>query len=103
MNFNYFFRVIFTRRLCSSTVLLISSCGSLPSKNTSDSQFFTDFIHSKSLGEYRKHNVYLPANFDSENEYKILYSTDGNVSKTVSFYKIRLSMRQKQLVFLSHT
>ncbi len=48
----------------------------------SKSEFSTDSIFSKHLNEYRKHNVYLPKGFDKENEYPIIYATDGNSSLT---------------------
>ena len=41
-------------------------------------QYFTDSIYSTSLSEYRKHNVYLPLNFNKRKKYPIIYVTDGN-------------------------
>ncbi len=56
----------------------------------SESQFYTDSIFSKQLSEFRKHNVYLPKNFDSKLKYPIIYATDGNTNIENSFYKIVL-------------
>ena len=66
---------------------LIFSCQSKKSTSNSESQYFTDSIYSKSLNEYRKHNVYLPKGFDSTKKYPIIYSTDGNDIKKYSFYQ----------------
>ena len=71
-------------------VSLFISCK--PSKNTivSDSIYFTDSIYSNSLSEYRKHNIYLPKNFDSKKNYPIVYATDGFTIKENSFLKKNL-------------
>lgn len=67
--------------------LVFISCKS--SKNTiiSESKFYTDSIYSKSLSEYRKHNIYLPKGFDSKKNYPIVYKTDGNNINAGKFYK----------------
>jgi len=62
--------------------VLTTSCNSKKMTDLSKSEFLTDSIYSKYLNEYRKHNVYLPKGFDSENEYPIIYATDGNSSLT---------------------
>lgn len=55
-----------------------------------DSQFYTDSIYSKNLGEYRKHNVYLPQGFSRQQKYPIIYATDGTTIVEKSFYKTTL-------------
>lgn len=55
-----------------------------------DSQFYTDSIFSKNLGEYRKHNVYLPKGFNKQQQYPIIYATDGSTSLEGNFYKVTL-------------
>lgn len=65
--------------------LLISifySCKSTNAVVSQDSTFFTDSIYCNYLGEYRKHNVYLPKGFDSIIKYPIIYATDGGTSLT---------------------
>lgn len=52
-----------------------------------DSQFYTDSIFSKSLGEYRKHNVYLPKGFNKQQKFPVIYATDGSTSLEKNFYK----------------
>nr|WP_321222556.1 alpha/beta hydrolase-fold protein [uncultured Psychroserpens sp.] len=44
--------------------------------------FLTDSLYSTSLGQYRKHNVYLPKGFTTQNNYPIIYATDGNSDLT---------------------
>lgn len=68
-------------------VSLLISCNS--SKNTivSESKFYTDSIYSNSLSEYRKHNIYLPKNFNSKKDYPIVYATDGFTIKENYFFK----------------
>jgi len=58
--------------------LSIISCRPKMPKSKTKSTFFTDSIYSTFLGEYRKHNVYLPNGFDSCKKYPIIYATDGN-------------------------
>ncbi len=41
------------------------------------SRYYTDSIYSKSLSEYRVHNIYLPPNFDPSKSYRVIYATDG--------------------------
>ncbi|MEM6517058.1 MAG: alpha/beta hydrolase-fold protein [Bacteroidota bacterium] len=67
--------------------LIMFSCQSKKSTSNSESQYFTDSIYSKSLNEYRKHNVYLPKRFDKTKNYPIIYTTDGNEIKEYSFYQ----------------
>ena len=58
-------------------ISIFYSCKSTNAVVSKDSTFFTDSIYSKYLGEYRKHNVYLPKGFDSNKKYPIIYATDG--------------------------
>lgn len=53
------------------------SCKSTKAVVENDSTFTTDSIYSKALGEYRKHNVYLPKGFSTSKKYPIIYATDG--------------------------
>jgi enterochelin esterase-like enzyme len=68
-------------------ISLFISCKS--SKNTiiSESLYYTDSIYSKSLSEYRKHNIYLPKGFESKKNYPIIYKTDGITIDERRFYK----------------
>lgn len=59
-------------------------------KTLTDSQFYTDSIFSKSLGEFRKHNVYLPKGFNKQQKYPVIYATDGTTSLENNFYKTTL-------------
>lgn len=59
-------------------ILLTFSCNKVSNNKTSiKSNYYTDSIYSKYLGEYRKHNIYLPKGFDIKNKYPIIYATDG--------------------------
>lgn len=58
------------------------SCKSKKELLLSDSKLITDSIYSKYLKEYRKHTVYLPKGFNSNNSYPIIFSTDGGTSLT---------------------
>lgn len=71
-------------------VSLFISCNSSKNAIISESQYFTDSIYSKSLSEYRKHNIYLPKNFNSKKNYPIVYATDGFPIKENSFLKKNL-------------
>lgn len=53
------------------------SCKSTKAVVENDSTFTTDSIYSKALGEYRKHNIYLPKGFSTSKKYPIIYATDG--------------------------
>jgi enterochelin esterase-like enzyme len=75
-------RIIFGTVLIGSLGILNTSCNTKATAKLSKSEFLTDSIYSKHLNEYRKHNVYLPKGFDNENEYPIIYATDGNSSLT---------------------
>ena len=68
-------------------VSLFISCNSSKNAIVSESEYFTDSIYSKSLSEYRKHNIYLPKYFNSKKEYSIVYATDGLPIKENSFLK----------------
>lgn len=68
------------------TVILIASCKKKENLNT-QSQFYTDSLYSNALKEYRKHNIYVPANFDREKNYPIIYGTDGGTSIQNNFYR----------------
>jgi len=52
-----------------------------------ESEYFTDSIYSKHLGEYRKHNVYLPKDFKEDKKYPIIYATDGSDNIENSFIR----------------
>ncbi|MFD1064339.1 alpha/beta hydrolase [Winogradskyella litorisediminis] len=67
-----------------------NSCQSKKAKSITESQFFTDSIYSENLSEYRKHNVYLPQNFDKNLKYPIIYETDGGIISDSNSYKIAL-------------
>lgn len=62
-----------------SLVLIATSCKPRQSVLNKPSLYFTDSIYSTSLSEYRKHNVYLPQNFDRQKKYPTIYSTDGSI------------------------
>jgi enterochelin esterase-like enzyme len=68
-------------------VSLFISCKSNKANVETESQYFTDSIYSKSLSEYRKHNIYLPKGFDSKKNYPIIYKTDGITIDERRFYK----------------
>jgi len=68
-------------------VSLFISCKSNKAIVETESQYFTDSIYSKSLSEYRKHNIYLPKGFDSKKNYPIIYKTDGITIDERRFYK----------------
>lgn len=71
-------------------ILLITSCKTKIATITTESIYFTDSIYSKSISEYRKHNIYLPKNFNSDKNYPIVYATDGFTIKENSFLKKNL-------------
>lgn len=75
-------RIIFGIFLIGILGLLTNSCESKKSTALSKSEFLTDSLYSKSLGEYRKHNIYLPKGFNTEKDYPIIYATDGNSNLT---------------------
>ena len=83
-------RIIIGTILIGILGVLITSCNSKKTTNLSKSEFLTDSIYSKYLNEYRKHNVYLPKDFDNENEYPIIYATDGNSSLVDRFQNHKL-------------
>jgi len=68
-------------------ILIVTSCKTKTVLITTESQYFTDSIYSKSLSEYRKHNIYLPKGFDSKKDYPIVYKTDGIKINESWFYK----------------
>ncbi|MFN1835294.1 alpha/beta hydrolase [Balneola sp. MJW-20] len=57
---------------------------------TGGSEYYVDSLYSESLGEFRKHNVYLPDSFDAQKNYPIIYATDGERSTDNSFIKAML-------------
>jgi enterochelin esterase-like enzyme len=57
---------------------IIVSCKSAKVVSKTESKYYTDSIYSKSLSEYRKHNVYLPQNFNKQIKHSIIYATDGS-------------------------
>ena len=78
--------------LAMLTSLATSSCLTMPRKANSrfkhktKSRLYTDSTYSKHLSEYRKHNVYLPKNFNPKNKYPIIYATDGSDIDEKGFY-----------------
>lgn len=75
-------------------------CQEVQSKGNSESRFYVDSIYSKHLGEYRKHNVYLPGGHSTKKNYKVIYSTDGDESLAKSFIKSALDslIEYKQII-----
>lgn len=71
-------------------ILIITSCKTKKNIITTQSLYFTDSIYSKSLSEYRKHNIYLPKGFNSQKDYPIVYATDGFSINEKSFLKKNL-------------
>ena len=67
-------------------ISLFISCKSNKAIVETESQYFTDSMYSKSLSEYRKHNIYLPKGFDSKKNYPIVYATDGFTINENSFF-----------------
>lgn len=62
-----------------SIISIATSCKSAKVVSNTESKYYTDSLYSKSLSEYRKHNVYLPQNFDKKKKYAIIYATDGSL------------------------
>lgn len=69
-------------------IILFTSCFSRKTsiKTKTSSKLYTDSIYSEYLSEYRKHNVYLPKNFDRQKKYPIVYATDGSDINDEDFY-----------------
>lgn len=63
-------------------IFSIISCKSKKINSITESKFYTDSIYSEFLGEYRKHNVYLPKEFNNIKKYSIVYATDGETDIT---------------------
>lgn len=57
--------------------IFLISCKISKNTVTLESKYYTDSIYSKSLSEYRKHNIYLPKGFNKNKSYPIIYATDG--------------------------
>nr|WP_262490371.1 alpha/beta hydrolase-fold protein [Leeuwenhoekiella sp. MAR_2009_132] len=56
-------------------------------------------MYSTHLKEYRKHNVYLPKDFDPVQNYPIIYATDGSRKTEGSFFKKTLdSLIQNNII-----
>lgn len=72
--------------ICLSSV----SCHSKKITSSVPSKFYTDSLYSKSLNEYRKHNVYLPKGFQRTKSYPIIYATDGGTIKENDLDKVML-------------
>ncbi|MGB3590983.1 MAG: alpha/beta hydrolase-fold protein [Nonlabens sp.] len=73
-------------------VCLLVSCNDRKNDNKEERQitpstYVTDSIYSTALGENRKHNIYLPENFNPNHDYPILYCTDGSTLKANGFLK----------------
>lgn len=80
-------------------VTLFISCKSSKNITISESLYYTDSIYSNSLSEYRKHNIYLPKNFNSKKDYPIVYATDGFAIKENYFLKKSLdSLIEKNII-----
>jgi len=65
-------------------------CQKAQSNLNSESRLYVDSIYSKNLGEYRKHNVYLPYGYSDQKKYKVIYATDGDESLATTFIKSAL-------------
>ena len=85
-NKSYFLKVILFALLAASA----TGCQDTKSTKEIPSKFYTDSIYSESLQEYRKHNVYLPVDFDEARSYPVIYGTDGEESLEDSFIKSAL-------------
>jgi enterochelin esterase-like enzyme len=82
-------------------VLSLISCKTnrIITNSNLESNYYTDSIFSNYLSEYRKHNVYLPKNFNPKNKYPIIYATDGNIINENNFYKKTLdSLINKNII-----
>lgn len=67
--------------------LFMITCQSKKNTINLESKFYTDSIYSEHLSEYRKHNIYLPKRFNTENKYPIIYATDGSDINGINFFK----------------
>lgn len=95
----YTFKKLAFKLIFVSFVISIISCDIKKSNSPTESRFYTDSIYSNYLKEYRKHNVYLPKNFDIKNVYPIIYATDGKDIKDKEFYKETIdSLIQYQII-----
>lgn len=79
---------IFTLPIILLISIIFISCitRKTPIKPRASSVTFTDSIYSRYLSEYRKHNVYLPKNFNPKKKYPIIYATDGSDIDDKDFY-----------------
>lgn len=68
---------VISNLILSLIIFSFFSCNKTKTETKSLSQFYTDSIYSNYLKEYRKHNIYLPENFNNQNKYAIIYATDG--------------------------
>ncbi|MDT0557258.1 alpha/beta hydrolase-fold protein [Ichthyenterobacterium sp. W332] len=59
-------------------VIMLCSCKDDKTSRTQASQYIIDSIYSKYLSEYRKHDIYLPQDFNEDLNYPIIYGTDGS-------------------------
>jgi len=55
-------------------------------KLITESKLYADSIYSEYLSEYRKHNIYLPKNFNKNKRYPIIYATDGSEINGEGFF-----------------
>ena len=78
---------MFYKALMIFGILSVISCKSEIKATKIESQYYTDSIYSNNLSEYRKHNIYLPKNFNTRNSYPIIYGTDGSIDLKKSSYK----------------
>lgn len=72
------------------SILFLNSCESKKEAAKVESKFYTDSIYSNHLSEYRKHNIYLPQDFDASKNYPIIYATDGGKIKGKNPYTIAI-------------
>jgi len=69
------------------------------SEKASVSQFYTDSIYSNHLSEYRKHNVYIPKGYNRDNNYPIIFATDGSeLIKKARIKPLLDSLIEKQII-----
>ena len=80
----------FSFLLIFGSVLIIGCKSQNSEPTTTPSRYYTDSIYSEELGEYRKHEIYLPKGFDPENQYPIIYGADGQMWQVDDYFKSTL-------------
>lgn len=73
-----------------AALVLLLGCKNGTNLSKKESVYYTDSLFSNYLKEYRKHNVYLPRDFNNTKNYPIIYATDGDEIKDKSFVKTTL-------------